>query len=88
MHYLKIKKTLILFLVFWVISAIFAHSIQANSVNKSAVVLLIAKDSAGEVLGTGTGFIVKPEGTLVLIIMYYSMPPLLKLSCLTVIESK
>ncbi len=65
MHYLKIKKTLILFLVFWVISAIFAHSIQANSVNKSAVVLLIAKDSAGEVLGTGTGFIVKPEGTLV-----------------------
>ena len=48
MPYFKIKKILILLLVFWVILAIFAHSIQANSVNKSAVVLLIAKDSAGE----------------------------------------
>ena len=65
MPYLKIKKTLVLFLVFWATLAIFAHSIQANSVNKSAVVVLIAKDSAGEILGTGTGFIVKPEGTLV-----------------------
>jgi len=61
----KIKKNLVLFLIFWATSAIFAHSIQANSVNKSAVVLLIAKDSAGEILGTGTGFIVKPEGILV-----------------------
>ena len=65
MPYLKIKKTLVLFLVFWATLAIFAHSIQANSVNKSAVVVLIAKDSAGEIIGTGTGFIVKPEGTLV-----------------------
>ena len=65
MPYLKIKKTLVLFLVFWATLAIFAHSIQANSVNKSAVVVLIAKDSAGGILGTGTGFIVKPEGTLV-----------------------
>ena len=45
--------------------AIFAYSVQANAVNKSAVVLLVAKDSAGEILGTGTGFIVKPEGILV-----------------------
>ena len=65
MPYFKIKKILILLPVFWVALAIFAHSIQANSVNKGAVVLLIAKDSAGEILGTGTGFIVKPEGTLV-----------------------
>ena len=65
MPYFKIKNTLVLFLVFWATLAIFAHSIQANSVNKSAVVVLIAKDSAGEILGTGTGFIVKPEGTLV-----------------------
>ena len=65
MRYLKIKKILILFLVFWVILAIFAHSIQANSVNKGAVVLLIAKNHTGEILGTGTGFVVKPEGILV-----------------------
>jgi tetratricopeptide (TPR) repeat protein len=65
MPYLKIKKILVPFIAFWSILAIFAHSVQANSVNKSAVVLLIAKDSAGEILGTGTGFIVKPEGTLV-----------------------
>ena len=65
MPYFKIKKTLALLLVFWAIPAIFAHSIQANSVNKSAVVLLIARNSSGEILGTGTGFIVKPEGVLV-----------------------
>ena len=65
MPYVKTKKTLVLFLVFWATLTIFAHSTQANSVNKSAVVLLIAKDSAGEMLGTGTGFVVKPEGTLV-----------------------
>jgi len=65
MPYFKIKNTLVLFLVFWATLAIFAHSTHANSVNKSAVVLLIAKDSAGEILGTGTGFVVKPEGILV-----------------------
>ena len=65
MPYFKIKNTLVLFLVFWATLAIFAYSTHANSVNKSAVVLLIAKDSAGEILGTGTGFVVKPEGILV-----------------------
>ena len=65
MPYFKIKKTLVLFLVFWATLAIFAHSIQANSVNKGAVVLLIAKDPTGKLLGTGTGFVVKPEGVLV-----------------------
>ena len=65
MSYLKIKKILVPLLAFWSILAIFAYSVQANAVNKSAVVLLVAKDSAGEILGTGTGFIVRPEGTLV-----------------------
>ena len=65
MPYFKIKNTLGLFFVFWATLAIFAHSIQANSVNKGAVVLLIAKDPAGKLLGTGTGFVVKPEGVLV-----------------------
>ena len=65
MSYLKIKKILVPLLAFWSILAIFAYSVQANAVNKSAIVLLVAKDSAGEILGTGTGFIVRPEGTLV-----------------------
>ena len=65
MSYLKIKKFLVLFLAFWSILTTLAYSVQANVVNKSAIVLLVAKDSTGEILGTGTGFIVKPEGTLV-----------------------
>ena len=65
MPYFKIKNTLVLFLVFWATLAIFAQSTHASSVNKSAVVLLIAKGPAGKLLGTGTGFVVKPEGVLV-----------------------
>ena len=65
MLYFKAKKILTLLSIFWVLLAIFAYSTHASSVNKSAVVLLIAKDSTGEILGTGTGFIVKPEGILV-----------------------
>ena len=65
MPYFKVKKVLVLLSVFVVILVVFTHSIHANSVNKGAIVLLIAKDSTGKILGTGTGFIVKPEGTLV-----------------------
>ncbi|MBT3515517.1 MAG: tetratricopeptide repeat protein [Nitrospina sp.] len=65
MHYLKIKKILVPVLVFCLISAIFVYSAQANAVTKSALVLLIAKDTSGKILGTGTGFIVRSEGTLV-----------------------
>lgn len=42
-----------------------AAAAQAFEVNRNAVVLLIAKDAQGEVVSTGTGFIVKPDGTLV-----------------------
>ena len=65
MTYFKAKKNLILLPIFWMLLAIFVYSTHASSVNKSAIVLLIAKDSTGEILGTGTGFIVKPEGILV-----------------------
>ena len=65
MPYFKVKKVLVLLSISVVTLAVFAHSIHANSVNKGAIVLLIAKDSTGKMLGTGTGFIVKPEGTLV-----------------------
>jgi tetratricopeptide (TPR) repeat protein len=34
-------------------------------VNKNAVALLIAKDKAGKTVGTGSGFVANPEGTLV-----------------------
>ncbi len=38
---------------------------QAHVVNKGAIALLEAKDRQGRLLGTGTGFVVKPEGILV-----------------------
>lgn len=40
-------------------------STTAHEVNKNAVALLIAKDKAGKTVGTGSGFIAEPEGTLV-----------------------
>ncbi len=40
-------------------------SASAHEVNKNAVALLIAKDKAGKTVGTGSGFVVQPEGTLV-----------------------
>ena len=42
----------------WVGSAI------ANEVNKSAIALLIAKNETGKTVGTGSGFVIQPEGTL------------------------
>ncbi len=41
------------------------QSALAGEVNKGAIVLLVAKDAQGETLGTGAGFIVKPEGVLI-----------------------
>ena len=37
----------------------------AYEVNKSAIALLIAKDKSGATVSTGTGFVVKPNGTLI-----------------------
>jgi tetratricopeptide (TPR) repeat protein len=37
----------------------------AHEVNKNAIALLIAKDKAGKTVGTGSGFVARPEGTLV-----------------------
>lgn len=37
----------------------------AHEANRNAIVLLIAKGPQGKVLGTGSGFIVNPEGTLI-----------------------
>lgn len=43
----------------------FATSAKAYEVNKNAVALLIAKDKVGKTVGTGSGFVARPEGTLV-----------------------
>ncbi|CAI2718904.1 serine protease [Nitrospina watsonii] len=39
--------------------------VSAYEANRNAVVMLIAKDAQGETLATGTGFIVRPDGTLI-----------------------
>jgi tetratricopeptide (TPR) repeat protein len=58
-------KKVILFLATSVL-AVGLHSYAfAHEVNKSAIVLLTCKDKAGEMISTGTGFIVKPDGTLI-----------------------
>ncbi len=43
----------------------FSRPAHAFEVNKNAVALLIAKDKAGKTVGTGSGFVAHPEGTLV-----------------------
>ncbi len=53
-----IFASILLILLGWLSSA------GAHEVNKSAVALLIAKDEAGKTVGTGSGFVIQPEGTL------------------------
>ena len=65
MFYFKIKNSLTLILVLALTLVTSTQPVQANAVNKSAIALLITKNSSGEILGTGTGFIVKPKGILV-----------------------
>ncbi len=42
----------------------FLASANAAEVNRGAIALLVAKNSNGEVIGTGSGFVVQAEGTL------------------------
>ncbi len=50
----------------FIISLVFLSGpVNAYEVNKNAVALLIAKDKAGKTVGTGSGFVVRPEGTLI-----------------------
>jgi len=46
------------------VSLIWVNVTNSHEVNKNAVALIIAKNKAGKTVGTGSGFIVKPEGTL------------------------
>jgi len=59
--HLKITLKLACLLIFIINISSICH---AYEVNKNAVVLLIAKGADGEGLSTGTGFIIKPDGTL------------------------
>ncbi len=58
-HY---KKLLLCCVI--LVSLVWTNTTRAYEVNKNAVALLIAKNKAGKTVGTGSGFIVKPEGTL------------------------
>ena len=50
--------SILLILLGWLSSAI------AYEVNKSAVALLVAKNKACKTVGTGSGFVIQPEGTI------------------------
>jgi len=70
MHALKFKIHEIFRYCVWVLALAAAFLLQpsvalSHEVNKSAIVLLVVKGDQGQTLGTGTGFIVKPDGTLI-----------------------
>ena len=70
MHALKFKIHEIFRYRVWVLALAAAFLLQpsvalSHEVNKSAIVLLVVKGDQGQTLGTGTGFIVKPDGTLI-----------------------
>jgi len=58
------KKLALLVTASLLVAGLYSHAF-AYEVNKSAIVLLICKDRAGTLISTGTGFIVKPDGTLI-----------------------
>jgi tetratricopeptide (TPR) repeat protein len=57
------KKIIVLCTFFLLLG--WLSSTSAHEVNKSAVALLIAKNETGKTVGTGSGFVVQPDGTLV-----------------------
>ena len=60
------RRLTLLPIYFLIISfVILVGSVSAHEVNKNAVALLIAKDKTGKIIGTGSGFVARPEGTLV-----------------------
>ncbi|MDH3256292.1 MAG: trypsin-like peptidase domain-containing protein, partial [Nitrospinota bacterium] len=70
MHALKFKIHEVFRYRVWVLALAAAFLLQpsvalSHEVNKSAIVLLVVKGDKGQTLGTGTGFIVKPDGTLI-----------------------
>ncbi len=70
MHALKFKIHENFRYLLWILALAAVFLLQpsatlSHEVNKNAIVLLITKGDKGQTLGTGTGFIVKPDGTLI-----------------------
>jgi tetratricopeptide (TPR) repeat protein len=59
-----LKKIILFWTASLLVTGLYSQA-YAHEVNKSAIVLLMCKDKTGETLGTGTGFIVKPDGTFI-----------------------
>jgi tetratricopeptide (TPR) repeat protein len=57
------KKFIFSFTIFLLLGWVSLTS--AHEANKSAVALLIAKNETGKTVGTGSGFVVQPDGTLI-----------------------
>jgi len=64
MNKIILKKSLLL-LTGCLLIACLSSQAFAHEVNKSAIVLLISKSKSGATISTGTGFVVKPDGTLI-----------------------
>ena len=64
-HFHRIHRKKLILYCFILLSLAWLNAPYAHEVNKNAIVLLIAKNKAGKTVGTGSGFIIKPEGTLV-----------------------
>lgn len=70
MRALKLKIHEIFRYYLWALALAAVFLLQSSAalsheVNKNAIVLLVTKGDKGQTLGTGTGFIVKPNGTLI-----------------------
>ncbi len=61
----KTRKTLCSLTLALLGGCLLATSAWALEINKGALALLLAKDDKGQVIGTGTGFVVDPTGLLV-----------------------
>jgi tetratricopeptide (TPR) repeat protein len=58
------RKILLFVIGSLLFSGWYSHTL-AHEVNKSAIALLVSKGKSGNTISTGTGFVVKPNGTLV-----------------------
>ena len=59
-----LRKFLLIYFILLTVAGLHSHAL-AHEVNKSAIVILTCKDKLGNTISTGTGFVVKPEGTLI-----------------------
>ena len=57
------QKNIVFTFIFLILFGWLSPAIS-HEVNKSAVALLVAKNKAGKTVGTGSGFVIEPEGTI------------------------